>query len=288
MIQYIYRKDIDVSKYDRCIAKSLQSRVYAYSWYLDVVAENWDVLVLNDYEAVMPLPWKQRYLIKYITQPYFTQQLGVFSIETITENQIEDFLNQIPKKYLKIILQFNSHNELSRNISKKNNYILDLDTSYKEIYKGFSKGRKHAIQQGIKKQLEITNISFKELLIVAKENYSNLGLNDLDYQTLSNLINTLENRGKIILIGVKEENVLIGGSIFILDVDRIIYLFSAISKKGKEKQVASFLLNSIIEKYAELKKTLDFEGSMNKGIATFFKSFGSKNEPYSVFKKRLL
>ena len=83
MIKYIKRRDLDITKYDACIENSIQSRIYALSWYLDVVADNWDVLVLNDYEAVMPIPWKQKFGLKYITQPYFCQQLTIYS-KTIT------------------------------------------------------------------------------------------------------------------------------------------------------------------------------------------------------------
>jgi len=71
MIHYVKREDLEVLKYDACIENALQSRVYAFSWYLDIVADNWDVLVLNNYEAVMPVPWKQKYFIKYVTQPFF-------------------------------------------------------------------------------------------------------------------------------------------------------------------------------------------------------------------------
>jgi hypothetical protein len=48
------------TKYDTCMAQSLNSRIYAFSWYLDAVADHWDVLVYGDYEAVMPLPWRQK------------------------------------------------------------------------------------------------------------------------------------------------------------------------------------------------------------------------------------
>ena len=82
MIYFVKRNQIDEEKYNNCIATSLQSRMYAYSWYLDIVADNWNVLVLDDYEAVMPLPFHKKFLISYISQPFFTQQLGVFSILT--------------------------------------------------------------------------------------------------------------------------------------------------------------------------------------------------------------
>ena len=46
MVQYIQQKNIDRIKYDACIQQAKNSRIFAYSWYLDIVADNWDVLVL--------------------------------------------------------------------------------------------------------------------------------------------------------------------------------------------------------------------------------------------------
>ena len=75
----IYKEtNLDVDKYDACIENSIQSRIYAFSWYLDIVADNWDVLVLDDYKAVMPIPWKKKYFIKYIAQPLFLSAIGCF------------------------------------------------------------------------------------------------------------------------------------------------------------------------------------------------------------------
>jgi len=55
-IKYIKRADLLIEKYDTCIDLAINSRIYAYSWYLDVVADHWDALVYGDYEAVMPIP----------------------------------------------------------------------------------------------------------------------------------------------------------------------------------------------------------------------------------------
>ena len=52
MIKFVLHKDVDTDKWDECIKKSVNALPYAFSWYLDIVAEYWDALVLNDYEAV--------------------------------------------------------------------------------------------------------------------------------------------------------------------------------------------------------------------------------------------
>ena len=58
-IQYLQRQKINISKWDRCITMSGNGLIYGYSWWLDEMAENWDALVLNDYEAIMPLIWRE-------------------------------------------------------------------------------------------------------------------------------------------------------------------------------------------------------------------------------------
>lgn len=289
MIHLVKRNQINEEKYNNCISNSLQSRIYAYSWYLDVVANNWCVLVLDDYEAVMPLPFQKKIGISYISQPFFTQQLGVFSEQEISKKTIQNFLKSIPRKFLKIALQFNSENNFSKeNTITKNNYILSLENEYQMLYKGFSKGRKHAIQQGLKHQCNIEEISFSELLLLSKKHYSFKEITEIEYKKLITLVEVLKSKNKIKIVGVKVDNVLIGGSVFMLDSRRIIYLFSAVSQLGKEKQVASLLLNNVIKEYSNTNHILDFEGSQSRGIASFFKSFGAKPETYFLLKKWLL
>ena len=148
MIHYLKRKDIDIFKYNACIEAAINSRIYAFSWYLDIVADNWDALVLNDYEAVMPLPWRQKYFVKYVYPPAWTQQLGVFSSFKIEAYVVKQFINAIPKKFKKITVQFNAENDVSSfKTEKRTNYILKLDKPFEEIYKGFNKNRKRDLKK---------------------------------------------------------------------------------------------------------------------------------------------
>lgn len=289
MIRFVKKNQIDQDKYNQCIANALQTRIYAHTWYLDVVANDWSALILDDYDAVMPLPIYSKLGIKYISQPFFTQQLGVFSKQAITEDIFDEFLKNIPKRFFKIALQFNSENKfIKENSVSKNNYILPLNNEYNFLYNNFSKGRKHAIQQGIKNDLQIDEISFSELLALSKKHYLFKEISENEYSKLSRLVEVLKEKNKAKIIGVKVDGILLGGAVFLIDAKRIVYLFSAVSNVGKEKQVASFLLNSMIEKYSNSNKLLDFEGSQIPGVASFFKSFGAQKETYFLLKKRLL
>ena len=290
MIRYLKRDQIDEVKYNNCIKSSLNSRIYAYSWYLDIVADNWDILVLDDYKAVMPLPWRSKYFIKYIYPPPWTQQLGVFSSEEISESLVLSFINTIPKKVKKITIQFNSGNNLNLvNSEKRVNYILPLNKTYKELYKDFRRDRKNRIGQAEKKHLIFKETSFKEILEIAKTEYQFLKVSDSYYKKLEKLFEILLCKKNGILLGVyNEKKELLCGTILLLDTHRLVYLFSVSSKKGKENQAASFLINEVMKKYAQNNLAFDFEGSMIGGIADFYKSFGARVEYYSLFKKKII
>lgn len=289
MIQCIHRNQLDVAKYNACIATSIQSRIYAYAWYLDCVCEEWRVLVLDDYKAVMPLPYRRKYGFRYISQPFFTQQLGVFSKAPLSSELIAIFVGHIPTYLLKVHLQFNSENRFTKEpVVMQSNFILDLQGTYSDLYARFSKGRKHAIQQGIKKKVHWQEVSFDEVLRLSRAQYSFQDIAEKEYRKLTKLIAIAKDKNKVKIIGVRENAELIGGAVFLLGAKRIVYLFAAVSPRGKKLQVPSLLLNAVIQEHAGSSKILDFEGSVRPGIAAFFKSFGAEVETYGVLKKSLL
>src|SRR5210317_1567418 len=91
-VNLLKRKEIDVQKWDDLIAHSTAETIYPYSWYLDTVSENWSALVVDDYRFVMPVVWKKKAGMKYIYQPFYTQQLGVFSREYVDPALIRQML----------------------------------------------------------------------------------------------------------------------------------------------------------------------------------------------------
>ena len=58
-ISFVSHNQIDKSKWDYCMDKSINRSVYGISWYLDIVSENWDALIYGDYELIIPVPSKK-------------------------------------------------------------------------------------------------------------------------------------------------------------------------------------------------------------------------------------
>ena len=285
MIQFISRKELDTEKYNYCIKKSKNCRIYAFSWYLDVVAEFWDVLVLKEYQAVMPLPWKRKYLIKYVYCPVWTQQLGIFSNKEVTENLIEQFVEKIPKKFQKITISLNSGNVTSLYSSiYKRNYILNINASFEKSMENFNSNRKRVLKKS--RNIVIRPLSEIDRLIeTARVFYSFLNYSDADYKKLKLLSEVLKNKNKCILLGAyNKEEELLGGVFFLKDDYRITYLFSVATNQGKKFNITTHLICFILKNKKYSNHILDFEGSVETGIEKFYKSFGAEDEGYNQLK----
>ena len=138
MMRHLRHDEIDKKKWDDCIRSSFNGIIYAYSWYLDVVCEDWESLVENDYERVFPLTGKRKYGISYLYQPFFTQQLGVFSKSILSAEVVEEFLKAIPAKYRYIETNLNTLNKIDSDgfkVEPQRNFELDLIHSYENISK---------------------------------------------------------------------------------------------------------------------------------------------------------
>lgn len=284
-ICYLKQKHIDRKKWDACIENSLNCMVYAMSWYLDLVCENWDALVSDDYEAVMPLPWKKKYGIKYIYHPFFAQQLGVF-YKIDADDQTYEFLQAIPANFLKYetSLNFlNSAKNLSLNI--RSNYILKLNQDYETIYKAFNDNTRRNIKKADKEEMILSDLT-PEAFVQLKKETAVAKLNKQAYERMQQLITESMTRGVGVIYAAKNKQGEILGAVFLLRFKkRIIYLFSASNNSGKQVRVMFKLVNRIIKENAEKELLLDFEGSMIEGVARFFKGFGAQKEVYYRYKK---
>lgn len=287
-IQYIKRKDLNETKYNTCIAQSLNSRIYAFSWYLDTVADHWDVLVYGNYEAVMPLPWRQKWGISYIYIPAWVQQLGVFGSTTLKEHQIQMMIDAIPKKFKKIDIHLNEQNFLNHSlVSARTNFLLKLEDSFEEIQKNYQKNRNQALKSALEFDTTIKFSSKPHAILQLHQEFiqPKTHLKNRDLDNLIKLLSTLKIDTDVYFYESWYQNRLIGGAIFLKSQNRYYYLLSAVNDEGKKMQSMSVILNEFIKNHAEQDCLFDFEGSMIPGIASFFKSFGAKKVNYYLYHK---
>lgn len=296
-MEVIYLKHNQINKYkwDECIDGSHNRIVYAQSWYLDVVSKGWDALVVGDYDVVMPLTHGKKYGIMYLYQPFFTQQLGVFSKQEFNQAVVERLLNSIPEKYRFIDIALNKANsfQLSDFLIKSNvNYELELANSYEDIVKGYSSNTKRNIKKAERNELFVSNkIDSGELIKLFRNNLGKTikNIKTKHYDLLKQIMDKslLEQKAEIYGVNSSEGDPC-AGAFFIKSYDSYIFLFSATNEESKQKGAMFLIINQFIRKHAGEKIILDFEGSNIQSLARFYKGFGSDEFNYLRVKKNNL
>ncbi len=289
MIQYLKHTDINKLKWDTCISSSSQSLLYAESWFLDIVSPGWEALVEDDYKSVFPLTNRKKFGINYLFQPFFTQQLGLFSSETnISENEVKEFLSAIPEKFKLIEIQLNSFNNLtsfnSFSINRKLTCHLSLSGTYEKIRENYNENLRRNIKKSLNSGIEITKNVLPEDIISLFRLNKGLHiskLKDENYKTFLKLLSVAKSRNLLDCRGILNSNGnLIAGCLFLKSRYSYIFLFSASNNEAKETGAMSLLIDSFIREHSKEDILLDFEGSMDVNLARFYKSFGSKEVVY--------
>ncbi len=287
-IRFIRHTEIDREKWDRCIDTAINGRIYAYSFYLDHMARNWDALVQDDYDYVMPLPWNRKFGIRYVYQPFLTAQLGVFGRQQPGPLTAE-FIHSIPPAFKLIELSLNSHNlddapgEIS---ARRNNYILPLQHSYDEIRKNYSENTRRNIKKAADAGCLLRkNISAEQVIQLAlsqiRETSKHISDNLRRFKTL---YRELTNRNMTAAYGVVQNESLLASCIFFFSHRRAYYILVGNHPESRYTGASHALIDAFIKENAGKDLTLDFEGSDLPGLAAFYQGFGAVNEPYPFLK----
>ncbi len=291
-ITYIKHKDINFHKYDACIKQVSNGIIYAYSWFLNSVADDWDVLVLGDYKAVMPIPFlrlKRNLFFKKIYQPDFCQQLGIFSQSRLNQETADAFLDSFialnPKAYNFNFYDSQHFLSAKKELKERINYELKLDRSYDELYTNYSTNRKRNLKKAYKENLYITEDISIATFISFKKQHADYKTSPRQYHKMIRLINEAIKIGKAKIYGVLQSDNLIAVAFVLEDNQRLISIITATNKIGKKVGAIALLNDTLIKKNAETSTIFDLEGSMISGIAQFYKSFGAKQVNYLSFER---
>jgi hypothetical protein len=283
-IQYRKRHEIDNDKWNLCIETAPNGLIYAYSFYLDGAADSWDALILNDYEAVMPLPWRKKFGFYYLYRPFFSAQLGVFG-NNMNANLVEDFLKAIPSKFKLWEFSLNHQNIFrlkSFRLSERVNFVLPLNHAYDTLYTNYREN----IKRNIKKSLQYgchkkTDFDIDDVIELSRQQ-KHIASED-EFQKFKNLYSLLKDKSASKTYGIfSDKNELIASCVFTFSHNRAYYILVGNHPNGRTLGASHALIDAFIKDHAGQNLTLDFEGSDIKNLAFFYSSFGAMEEKYAA------
>ncbi|NME71304.1 hypothetical protein [Flammeovirga aprica] len=148
------RKELDTKLWDDCIAHSPQSLLFAYSWYLDLVAPDWWGVVVEHngkYVWAMPFPIYDKMNFHFIKMPLFTPELGYFSALTNASSFLPEAIRLI-KEYVPYCIEYIGNNggdypgfEWGQDLK------IELSKGYENNISRFSKTKRKNVRQSIKR-----------------------------------------------------------------------------------------------------------------------------------------
>ena len=290
MIHYLEHKAIDKAQWDATIAEC--GNIYAYSWYLDVVHPGWEALVEDDYQSVMPLTGGKKFGVNYLFQPFFVQQLGVFSKSAMTAALTEAFLKAIPTKYRFAEIRLNEGNVFAdgaQGVEYHRNVLLDLNQEYEAIRSNYHQNIKRNLAKAESNNLQLVGSVAPDQVVALFRNNRGAMLDkwgDAEYEVLTRLVQVAQKHDAAFVLGVskKGEEQLLCAAIFMKTAERITFLFSGLSEEGKQNQAMTYLLDQVIQQYNHQPITFDFEGSDDDNLARFYLGFGGAEVKYPSYR----
>jgi hypothetical protein len=283
-ITYRRHAAIDKGRWDAALARFANGNIYATSLYLDHMSPGWEALVLGDYEALFPLPWRRKMGIHYLYQPFLTAQLGLFSAKP-DALLLDAFLKAIPEKFRLIEMPLNSANNgmpVSLPLYQRVNYVLDLSPAYPDLQASYREN----IRRNIKKAGQYgcyaeKNTTLEAIITLARSHADD----EEGLEAFSHLFDVLREREQAMTYGIRsKEGALLASAVFLRDERRAYYILVGNHPNGRTLGASHLLIDSFIRDHAGSPLLLDFEGSDIRNLAFFYSSFGAKEELYPALK----
>lgn len=291
MLNYLTHNRIDKNLWDDCISRSINRRVYGFSWYLDIVCPGWEALVTDGYSCVFPLTGKRKWGISYLAQPYFAQQLGVFSPDHIPDDRLCEFIRAIPRKFRLTEISLNSmngHTACEGTWTQRTDYELNLAPAYAALAGKYSQNTRRNLRKAGEHAITVNTAErVDELIGLFRDNYGRKEgkLKEEHYAIIRRLMLYCirQDRG-VILTSEKQGEELSAAAFFLSDQSRVYFLFAASAPGARENGAMFLLIDRFIADHASSEMILDFEGGNDPNLGRFYNSFGAEEVRYPALR----
>ncbi len=287
-IGIIPRNNIDITSWDRCVARAPNESPLAYSWVLDSLSPGWEGLIINNYEGVMPLPVSGNKNMKLLQMPHEVLTLGIFSGSAKIRALFPAVLYHRALNKFRFISYNGSPADtsviVSPEVTIKQTFELNLNHPYNRLKQNFSRSHRRNIRAFDESRLEISvNLhpeGFTGLMAEAGVKRPELYIPGDYLARFDTMIAAALNKGKGIAYSVKIADEMVAAAFFLIGEKRCI-AYHVANTRGKQMNVSFGLIDYFIKTHAQKELTIDFAGSVIPNVATFNRRFGAvpKNYP---------
>ena len=171
MFRIIPFEEIEKNKWNGTVHYSTNGNVFGYHWYLKALVGEWDALVENDYETVLPI-------FKQPLKPHqysLLMESGPYSVNPMTDPRVEEILEILHEKNKSS--QYPLHSIVSKRQLEKVMYktrkkaVLGGGFNYEKLSKNYSDDLKYDLLEKGYDAVKVNSGLKPELLVsLSKEN----------------------------------------------------------------------------------------------------------------------
>ena len=297
MLRRLPNHKIDFKRWDALVQNSGNGNIYALSDYLNIISPKWEALVYGNYEAIMPLAVKRWAHLRLAYQPLWAQQWGIIG-QTEDVAVSKAFAQRLQNDFHYVNLHFNEKNKALIHHFKgfealqRRNHLLSLSPAYPDLAKNYATNTRRNIKKAQKNALQVLpNPAPRRMLQMFAQNQGvNLPqLKKKHYRQMLSIMQMAKQNGTGIFRALLNERGSMCAALFWLNnCGRLVNLLQTSNPSGKKRLAMFALTDMLIREYAGSDLLLDFEGSMNEGVARFYKGFGAKPVLYPNVRRNVL
>lgn len=288
-INLVCASAINRTKWNQCVLNAANGLIYMQFEYLNAVTDQWDAIIVNDYETVMPIPWRRKGGIKYAYTPAFIQQLGL--VGNLKDLPFLAIIKLLQSRFKYGTLLFNYNNNFIEKLDlahRKLNLVLPLKQPIEACFLNFRSDHQKNIQQAKGNNLVYSSIISIHKTIELYKTYhakKTPHIISCNYKRFEQYCtNHLVNEAKCFTRSVlKKDGTLLATALILKDNKRLYNILNTTTLVGRNLKANHYLFYLLINEFSEQDLILDFEGSSLTGVAEFYLGFGAKKEYYYSF-----
>lgn len=283
-------------------------------WWMEAVCadKEWDVLFATTSDgsitAALPYLIGRKAGMRYVVQPQLTQFCGIWynrqmmptdarHREQFEVAAAEKIIAQIKQLHL-VYFQQNLAPEITNwlpfhwagfhQTTRYTYRINDIDDST-EVFARFSKNER---QRRIEKVLhhcqtvELSPTRFTDFQDRCRQATGQKNL--LSRRLVERVCGAAKERGQSLCIGLSDEKDTLMAALFVPYDDKCAYyLIPALAPEHRNNGAMETLVWIALQRLAGITRCFDFEGSMDRGIGQYYRSFGAQQVPYHSLSKSI-
>ena len=288
-----------------CEAEGSRIPVFQQAWWMDAVCEGkeWDAALARDGErvlAMMPYLLRQRFGMRYVLQPQLTQFSGPYyfvpqdmsparrvdfehKVSDLLIDQLESLrLDWYCQRFAPSVTDWLPFHWRGYSQTTRYTYRIDDITDPQRVFDGFDRTKERQRRtRRISEEYTTDNIDTETFVKFHEKYWLSRGEKDiLPLGLMRRVIDTACSRGQGLTLGLRDDKGRLVVAWFAVYDDHCAHaLLSAKSPETHSADVSALLVWRMIETLSSRTAAFDFEGSMERSLEYFYRSFGARQVP---------